>query len=263
MKKLCVIGNPIAHSKSPILHNHWISKNNLDCAYEKKLLLKENLKEFVQQLRDGEINGANVTVPFKNEILKYVDQVSETAQKTQSVNTLSIQNNQIVGDNTDVYGIEKSLQLIDFSFTKKTVFIIGAGGVSPSAIQALKNLGISNFYITNRTREKADNLKNLFDNINVINWGEIKQADIYLNTTSVGLNENDSLDLDFSDVKNKLFYDVIYSPEKTKFLLDAENNQNMISNGKMMFIYQAQASFKIWTGLEPSVTNTEINLLND
>ena len=124
-------------------------------------------------------------------------------------------------------------------------------------------MGVSDFYITNRTKEKADNLKNLFDNINVINWGEIKQADIYLNTTSVGLNENDSLDLDFSNIKNKLFYDVIYSPEKTKFLLDAENNQNMISNGKMMFIYQAQASFKIWTGLEPSVNDTEINLLND
>ena len=140
MKKLCVIGNPIAHSKSPILHSHWITTNKLDFTYEKKLLLKENLKEFVQQFRDGAINGANVTVPFKNEILKYVDQISETAQKTQSVNTLSIQNNQIVGDNTDVYGIEKSLQLIDFSFTKKTAFIIGAGGVSPSVIQALKNL---------------------------------------------------------------------------------------------------------------------------
>ena len=97
----------------------------------------------------------------------------------------------------------------------------------------------------------------MFDDLEIIDWEKIKDADVY-NATSMGLNKNDRLNLDLSDIKNKLFYDVIYNPEKTNFLDEAEKNNNGIANGKMMFLYQAQASFKIWTGVEPFITDEVI-----
>ena len=110
----------------------------------------------------------------------------------------------------------------------------------------------------------ADNIvSDLYDNLEIIDWEKIKDADVYINATSVGLNKNDKLNLDLTSIKNKLFYDVIYNPEKTNFLYEAEKNNNRIANGKMMFLYQAQASFKIWTGVEPVITEEVIKTLND
>ena len=110
---------------------------------------------------------------------------------------------------------------------------------------------------------KLKKLSDLYDNLEIIDWEIIKDADVYINATSVGLNKNDKLNLDLSDIKNKLFYDVIYNPKKTNFLEEAEKNKNRIANGKMMFLYQAQASFKIWTGVEPVITEEVIKTLND
>ena len=133
----------------------------------------------------------------------------------------------------------------------------------PSIIYASIKMGSSEIIITNRTKEKADKIKNIFDNIRLINWGEIPNFDVIINATSLGLNQKDKLDLDFTKIgKNKFFYDVIYNPSETHFLKAGKKLGNKHENGKLMFVYQAFSAFKLWHGIEPKVNNETISLLD-
>ena len=143
----------------------------------------------------------------------------------------------------------------------KTAYIIGAGGVVSSVVIALNKLGVKNIIISNRTKNKAETLAKEY-NLVVSDWGKIIDFDIIINCTSIGLKKDDCLGLDFSNVKGKIFYDIIYKP-KTKFLVDAEKLGNKTVDGKMMFLYQAQKSFEIWHGIKPEINKEVINLLND
>ena len=263
MKKFFVIGNPIEHSLSPILHNYWIKNNSIDAIYEKEELNENELKKFISQIREKKINGINVTVPFKKSVIPYLDELSIEAQNTQSVNTIYLQNNKIIGHNTDIIGFETSVKKSKYDLTNKEVFILGAGGVVPSIIFALIKMRVSKIIVSNRTKEKAVNLKNLFQNIEIVDWGKIPNFDMIINATSLGLKEIDKIDLDFSVIsKNKFFYDVIYNPKETIFLKIAKSKGNIILNGKLMFIYQAQSAFNIWHGLEPDIDENVIKLLD-
>ena len=116
--------------------------------------------------------------------------------------------------------------------------------------------------LSNRTKEKAESLKKIYPNLELINWGNIKNFDMIINTTSLGLKKNDKIDINYDEIGNgKFFYDLIYNPKKTNFLLEAQKRGNKIENGKMMFIYQAQASFKMWTGISPQINEKVIKLL--
>ena len=263
MKKYVVIGNPIDHSLSPKLHNYWIKKNSLDAVYEKKKLDENELKALIEKIRDKKIDGVNVTVPFKKKIIPFLDMLSSEAKSTQSVNTIYLENKKIIGHNTDIDGFEKSLVLGNHKIVGKKVFILGAGGVVPSIIYALKKLKVSEITVSNRTENKADDLKKLFNNLNIIRWGEIPNFDIVINATTLGLKREDKIDLDFSKSGgNKLFYDVIYNPVKTNFLLLGEKLGNKVENGKKMFIYQASAAFKIWHNIDPEI-NEEVSSILD
>jgi shikimate dehydrogenase len=259
MKKYLVIGNPIEHSLSPKLHNYWLNKNKVDGNYKKKLLDEDKVGEFIKL--NQKISGINVTVPFKKTVINYCSELTELASTSQSVNTITLSNDKIIGDNTDVYGFEQSLRDLNFNGLNKTAYIIGAGGVVSSVVIALNKLGVKNIVISNRTKNKAETLAKEY-NLVVSDWGKIIDFDIIINCTSIGLKKNDSLDLDFPNVKDKIFYDIIYKP-KTKFLLDAERLGNKIIDGKMMFLYQAQKSFEIWHGIKPEINDEVINLLND
>ena len=259
MKKYLVIGNPIEHSLSPKLHNYWLNKNKIDGNYDKKLLTEEKVGEFIKS--DQKVSGINVTVPFKKTVLNHCTELTELASSTQSVNTIIFSSEKIIGDNTDVYGFEQSLKNLNYNGLNKTAFILGAGGVVSSVVIALNNLGVKNIFISNRTKNKAEALAKDY-NLVVSDWGKIVDFDIVINCTSVGLKLNDNLNLDFSKVKDKIFYDIIYKP-KTKFLTDAEGLGNKIVDGKMMFLYQAQKSFEIWHGIKPEINKEVINLLND
>ena len=264
MKKYLVIGNPIDHSLSPKLHNYWIKENKLDSIYEKKLLKEEELKNIIKEIRDEKIQGINVTVPFKKAILPFLDQQTPKAILTQSVNTIFKEGDVVVGDNTDIGGFELSLEHIKYEIKNKKIFILGAGGVAPSIILALKTLGASEIFLSNRTKEKAEELKKIHENINIVNWGETVDSDLIINATSLGLKTNDDLKINFSNFsKNRLFYDVIYNPAETNFLKEAKKNGHNTENGKMMFVYQAQLSFKIWHGVEPSIDKKVLELLKD
>ncbi|MAD13371.1 MAG: shikimate dehydrogenase [Pelagibacteraceae bacterium] len=259
MKKYLVIGNPIEHSLSPKLHNYWLSRYKVGGNYEKKLLTEDKVGEFLKS--DQKISGINVTVPFKKTVINYCSELTELASASQSVNTITLSNDKIIGDNTDVYGFEQSLRDLNFNGLNKTAYIIGAGGVVSSVVIALNKLGVQNIVISNRTKNKAEALAKEY-NLVVSDWGKIIDFDIIINCTSIGLKKSDSLDLDFPNVKDKIFYDIIYKP-KTKFLLNAEKSGNKIIDGKMMFLYQAQKSFEIWHGIKPEINDEVINLLND
>ena len=259
MKKYLVIGNPIEHSLSPKLHNYWLNENKVVGKYDKKLLTEEEVGEFLKS--NQTVSGINVTIPFKKTVINYCSELTELASASQSVNTITLSNDKIIGDNTDVYGFEQSLRDLNFNGLNKTAYIIGAGGVVSSVVIALNKLGVQNIVISNRTKNKAEALAKEY-NLVVSDWGKIIDFDIIINCTSIGLKKNDSLDLDFPNVKDKIFYDIIYKP-KTKFLLDAERLGNKIIDGKMMFLYQAQKSFEIWHGIKPEINDEVINLLND
>jgi len=254
MKKYLVIGNPIEHSLSPKLHNHWIKQNNIDAVYEKKQLNESDIEGMIDKVRSGKIDGINVTIPFKKSVIPFLDQLTLIAKEAQSVNTIFKKNNKIVGDNTDIAGFEYGLKHINYDVKNKKVFILGAGGVVPSIILALEKLGVFKISLSNRTKEKAEELKKIYKDLEVINWGQCTDFDMIINATSLGLKNDDQIELDFSKVKSdKLFYDVIYNPSKTNFLLKGEELGNKIENGKMMFIYQAQLSFKIWHNILPKI----------
>jgi len=256
MKKYLVIGKPIKHSLSPALHNHWIKQNNLKAIYQKKQLNKNDLKRIIAELKDGVVHGINVTVPYKKLVIPYLDELSPLAEKSQSVNTILKKNNKIFGENTDIGGFQNALNHINYSIKNKRVFILGAGGVVPSIIIALKNLNVSKIFLSNRTKSKAENLKKIEPNLEIIDWGHITDFDMIINATSLGLKSDDKIKLDYDKIgTNKLFYDVIYNPAKTNFLLRGEQLGNKIENGKMMFIYQAQLAFKTWHNILPKIDN--------
>ena len=263
MKKYLVIGNPIQHSLSPLIHNFWIKKNNISAIYEKEKLEKGSLKNLISKVKDGKINGVNVTIPFKKDVIPYLEELTSEAERTQSVNTIYLNNNKITGHNTDIDGFRLAVQDLKFDISRKHILIVGAGGVVPSIIYALMKMKVNKISLINRTKEKAENLKRLFKDLNIIKWDEIQNFDMIINATSVGLKINDELNLDLSKIENnKLFYDVIYNPRETNFLKNAKNLGNRTENGKKMFIHQAAQSFKIWHGIQPEI-NEEVERLID
>ena len=263
MKKFLVIGNPIEHSLSPTLHNYWIKSNGIDAIYEKQKLNEDELEQFILQIKKKKIDGVNVTVPFKKVIIPFLDKLTTEAESTQSVNTLYLKDNKVVGHNTDIVGFETSIKESKFNIFNKEVLILGAGGVVSSIIFALNKMKVSKIKISNRTREKAEDLKKLFKNIEIIEWGELPNFDVIINATSIGLKKDDNIKLDFSLIsENSFFYDIIYNPRETNFLKTGKSLGITTLNGKLMFIYQALSAFNIWHEIEPRVNEDVIKLLD-
>ena len=263
MKKFLVIGNPIDHSLSPKLHNYWINNNSINAIYEKQKLNENELEQVILQIRNKKISGVNVTVPFKKTVIPYLDELSHESQKTQSVNTIYLKDNKVVGHNTDIVGFETSIKKSEYDPNNKEVLILGAGGVVPSIIFALIKMKVTKIKICNRTKEKAENLKKIYKNIEIIDWGETLYIDMIINATSLGLKETDNLNLNFLSVtRNKFFYDVIYNPSETNFLKMGRELGNKTLNGKLMFIYQALSAFNIWHNQKPEINENVIQLLD-
>jgi len=202
-------------------------------------------------------------VPFKKKIIPFLDTLSFEAEKTQSVNTIIFEKGNLIGHNTDILGFYRAIKALNFNMRDKKILILGAGGVVPSIIFALKKMDVLEISISNRTKQKAENLKILFKNLSVVEWGNLSKFDVVINATSLGLN-NEKINLNFSNAgKNKLFYDVIYNPAETNFLKKGKELGNKTENGRKMFIYQALEAFKLWHGIEPEVNFETLNLLEN
>jgi len=258
-KKFLVIGNPIDHSLSPKLHNYWIEKYKIGAVYGKKLLNNNEIKDLIVNIREEKIHGLNVTVPFKKTVIPFLDELSEEAKISQSVNTIYKKNDKIIGEEGFKLGLEET----GLETKNKKTLILGAGGVVPSVIIALKKMQIKKIYLSNRTELKAIELKKNFPEIEIIKWGEILDFDIIINATSIGLKEEDEININYQQIsKDKFFYDVIYNPPETNFLKNATKHGGITKNGKMMFVYQAQKAFFIWHKVIPEIDNETVNLLD-
>jgi len=277
MKKYLVIGNPIEHSQSPLIHNYWMKKYRLlGSVYEKRKAEKKDLKKIIEEIKDGKIVGVNVTVPFKKLIIPYLDELDKAARDTQSVNTLHKVGNKIIGYNTDTTGFLKTIHdyynfltpSLAVDVPRRDFFILGAGGVTPSIVTSLQFLvgrSPGAIWVSNRTKENANQLKKVFPKIELIKWGELPPifCDIVVNTTSVGLKKNSNINIDFNNTDKKtLFYDLIYNPKETTFLKEARLRGNRTMNGQMMFLNQAKEAFRIWTNITPEIDDEAIKLLN-
>ena len=263
MKKYFVIGNPIDHSLSPKLHNHWLKENNIDAIYDKKKIEEKDLQTAILEIKEKKTEGINVTVPFKKSVIPYLDKLSPEAEQTQSVNTIILTDDILVGHNTDISGFTKAIKDLNFNIEGKKVLILGAGGVVPSIIFALKSMRVQEITISNRTKEKAEKLKVLFNDLKILEWGDLTDFHMIINATSLGLN-NETINLDFSSLgHNKLFYDVIYNPQETSFLKMGKELGHKTENGKTMFVYQALEAFKLWHNIEPKVNIDIFKLLNN
>ena len=263
MKKYLVIGNPINHSLSPKLQNWWLKENNINATYDKIKLEDHEIKNFIQTIKEQKIAGCNVTVPFKKTVIPFLDKLSPEAEQTQSVNTITFEDGDLVGHNTDIAGFDSAIRKLNFSVNGKKVLILGAGGVVPSIIFALQNMNVQEITISNRTKEKAENLKVLFNNIKILEWGNLTDFHMVINATTLGLN-NEKINLNFlSSGNDRLFYDVIYNPQETQFLKMGKQLGYKTENGKTMFVYQALEAFKLWHKIEPKVNTDTFKLLDN
>ena len=266
-KKFGIIGNPIKHSLSPVLHQYWFDKYGLNASYTIIEAEDKDLKSIINKIRNHEFTGLNVTLPFKQKIINQTDKIINDAELTGSVNTILLDNDKVIGENTDVFGLQAAyLKEIGYSANKNTL-VIGAGGVSPSIILSLQKSGVKKISITNRTNEKCIFLKKKFNYLNILPWSdlkdEIKNFDIIINATSLGLKAGDDFNFDFSNTKDNLIYiDTIYNPLETKTYKYLKEEGRKVFNGLDMFIYQGQKSFYLWNKINPEIDNGVIELLN-
>tara|TARA_A100001011_G_scaffold361360_1_gene409411 strand:+ start:1704 stop:2528 length:825 start_codon:yes stop_codon:yes gene_type:complete len=266
-KNFGIIGNPINHSLSPVLHKYWFKKYNIDADYSIIETNEKNLSQVINKIKDRSLTGVNVTLPFKQKIINNLDKIINDAEQTGSVNTIFLdKDNSTVGENTDVFGLQAAyLKEIDNNLNKKSL-VIGAGGVSPSVIFSLQKSGIKNISITNRTSEKCIFLKKKFNTINILPWkeleNEIKNFDIIINATSLGLKHGNDFPFNFSETKNEVIYiDTIYNPLETKTYKYLKKEGKKVFNGLDMFIYQGQKSFYLWNKINPEIDDELIELL--
>ena len=265
-KNFLVIGNPIKHSLSPFLHNHWFHKSKINCEYKKLKITPAEIKKILAKIRKKDIEGINVTIPFKNSIIRHLDILRGDALKTSSVNTIYLYKKKLVGDNTDVYGFSSGV-IKKVTDRIKTAGIIGAGGVTASIILALIQKGVKKIYITNRTFSKLKIFKKKFKKIvHPVKWDDryklFGDVEILINVTSLGMLGQKDLKFDFSIFHKKInVVDIVYNPENTRFLKDARKNGHKTFTGLEMFIYQAQKAFYIWNRKKPKITKDIYNKL--
>ena len=267
-KKFGIIGNPIKHSLSPVLHNYWFEKYKIDADYSIIQVEESGLGEIVKKIKNKDLFGINITLPYKQKIVPHLDILVNDAEITSSVNTLYLDNKQgkIVGENTDVFGLQAAyLKEVD-NASKKKALVIGAGGVSPSVLFSLQKSGVKQIFITNRTMEKCFFMKKKFKYLNIIDWSElreeIKHFDIIINATSLGLKNGNDFSFDFDNTKENLIYiDTIYNPLETRTLKFLKEKNIKVFNGLEMFIYQGQKAFYLWNKVNPEIDQKLVDLL--
>ena len=266
IKIVGVIGHPIKHSFSPLMHNIAFDILKLDYSYLPFDVPISNLKDALKGILALGIKGVNVTLPLKEKIIDYLSEISEEANVVGSVNTVVNENGKLHGYNTDVHGIYETLNPYKDEITGSVVTLIGSGGASRSVIYTLiRYFKPREINIINRTEQKAESLKNyfsskmLFDDIKTFSLVPPDLVDIFrnsnliINTTSVGLFpevDDSPTTIEDSFIKGQIVFDVVYNPLKTKFMQIAEKKGVRTLNGLRMFVEQGAKSFELWTGEE-------------
>ena len=260
-KKFGIIGRPLSHSLSPTLHNYWFKKYRISANYSLIEIELNEIERIIEKIRNNALQGINVTVPYKQAVIHFLDLRVGDAKKTLSVNTISLnKEGKVVGNNTDIYGFEQGFlnKLRNQNFEQNVVLVLGAGGVTASIIYALLNKKIEKIFVSNRTIEKAYEMRKKFPSIEILKWENIetkaKDFDIIINTTSLGLVEGNDFKQEFKTTKpNLVYYDIIYNPEETMMIKKFKKKNILTYNGLEMFIYQGQKSFSLWNKIDPEI----------
>lgn len=261
-KLVGLIGHPIDHSFSPIMHNAAIKDLKINYGYFAFDVSEENLKDVVTGAKALNFRGFNVTIPHKVNIMKYLDEIDCDAEVIGAVNTVKIENGKAIGYNTDGIGVKKALEEKTGILINKNILIIGSGGASRAvSFELAKD---NNLTIVNRNIEKAENLsKEISKKLkkeNPLNYGgldiNIENFDIIINTTPVGMYPNTEVDpvIPLHNIKkDAVVMDLIYNPLEPVFLKEAKKYGAKTINGIGMLVYQGAVSFEIWTGIKPDI----------
>ena len=258
-----IIGNPVEHSLSPLMHNAAFKHLDLDYVYVPFLVANNSLENAIKGAKSLNIKGLNVTIPHKTEVIKYLDSMDKSAELIGAVNTVKFEDDHAKGFNTDGIGAVKAIEEVS-SVKNKKVVMLGAGGAARAVAFQILIDGAGSLVIANRTPENALNLQNeLRDKLNAdvktIDFGEklekeLKDADILINTTPIGMYPNvDQESLVKAEMmhSNLVVNDLVYNPLKTCLLKECEKANAAAVSGIKMLIYQGIESFKIWTGVYP------------
>ena len=261
--KLFVIGKPVKHSRSPTIHNFWIEKYSLNASYNKLEVDKREIKGLIQQVRDGKIQGLNITIPYKKIMKDFVDEVEESALRSNAINTVYRTKDKVVGANTDGNGFITSLKK-DLSFnvnSETNIMCIGAGGAAYGIVSSLIDLRPNIIRIINRTKssgrelikhfEKFTSSKKIFES-SILDSNSINDVDLLVNCTSCGMDGKNPLVIELTSMdKNSLVYDIVYEPAFTPLMKLAVDDKLQNTNGFYMLVRQASESFYRWFGIMP------------
>ncbi|MGB4112573.1 MAG: shikimate dehydrogenase [Yoonia sp.] len=257
-----VLGNPIAQSKSPRLHRHWLRKYGLLGDYVPLHVTEENLETVVRAMPKMGFVGANVTLPHKIAVMQFADQITDRATLIGAANTLTFKDDgKIIADNTDGYGFMANLKqnAPDWDPTSGPAVLLGAGGAARAIIVALADAGVTEILLTNRTRTKADALRAEFGiRIRVVDWVQagniLEGAATVINSTSLGMTGNAALRIPLDGLtKGTLVTDIVYSPLRTRLLEEAETAGCTVVDGLGMLLHQGVPGFERWFGVRPEV----------
>ncbi len=253
-----IFGYPVRHSKSPTFQTYLFQKYGINAVYVPFEIHPDYIKDAVDSIKILGIKGLNITVPHKEAVLDYLDATSDEIKLIKSVNTIKNENGKLIGYNTDWFGFYESIRNNQLYNKIKTVLVIGAGGSTRAIIFALIKLGVKNILLTNRTISKAENIakdfKNLGSQISVINFNEIEKyllhTDMIINTTSVGLHDDDNELFNYDSLQKAHFvFEIIY--KDTKLIKKAKEKGCIYQTGHEMLLYQGIKAFEIWTGIYP------------
>ena len=265
-----VLGHPIDHSKSPKLHNYWLSLFNIGGYYIPLDIDPRNFENSIRALIDLGFVGANVTIPYKEKVLKIADKISDRAAIIGAANTLTfLQDGRIYADNTDGYGFLQNIKCKynDWSAGEGTSVVFGAGGASRAILGALIEDGANEVILANRTRSRADQLRSDFGaKIKVVDWTKVQNylsdASTVINETSLGMDGKEELPISLQGLrKNTLVTDIVYTPLNTPLLENAAKRGCRTVDGLGMLIHQAIPGFERWFGVKPDVSENLRELL--
>ena len=262
-KKACVIGTPIAHSRSPIIHNYWLQKYGIDGVYEKLEVTPEALGAFLKRVRDGEYLGCNVTIPLKEQMFDQVDQTDEQTRALKSVNTVFLSDGLLCGMSTDGPGFLASMTqaIPDWSASSKQVVILGAGGAARALVATFVHAGAARVIIVNRTVARAAAIASDYPEfVTVEPWDNLamalRSADLLINATSLGMAGQPPLDISLATLqRGAVVADIVYAPLETALLRQAAEHDFRCVDGLGMLLHQAAPGFQKWFGILPEVTD--------
>ena len=269
MKKACVIGWPIQHSRSPLIHNYWIKKYKIDALYERHAVEPSELKQFISSLHSRGFAGCNVTIPHKETVLQFVEKFDEKVAKTGSLNTIYFKDGKICATSTDGQGFLNNVlaNAATFDFKNQNIMMIGAGGSAKAICERLIHQQVKTICIHNRTAARVAELQSIFgDKIQSISENglakNLARSDMLINTTSQGMVGQPQLSIDLNGLpKHAIVADIVYVPLKTNLILKAENLGLTAIPGLGMLLHQAVEGFNHWFGVRPEVTIELHNLI--